>query len=155
MIEPVDSDHHVASPGLPHALDAADEGQVGAAGGQEHGTVTDTDHLSATDDGLIKELLSFALHTSSLSGFPKPLPELSGGKESRNFGSVLHTRKPLTFGQLLSRGEVDPLSPLWPAHLPLSPTRLLFWRTPSLSGALPGGRFSRFSLGGSGGGRRG
>lgn len=66
MIEPVDSDHHVAAPGLPHALDAADEGQVGPPGRQEHGTVTDADHLSAAYNGLVEELLGLALHTTSL-----------------------------------------------------------------------------------------
>lgn len=66
VVEPVDSDHHVAAPGLPHALDASDEGQVGSAGGQEHGTVADADHLSASNDGLVEELLSLALHTTSL-----------------------------------------------------------------------------------------
>lgn len=66
MIEPVDPDHHVAAPRLPHALDAADEGQVGPAGGQEHGAVADADHLSSSHDGLVEELLSFALHAASL-----------------------------------------------------------------------------------------
>lgn len=82
MIEPVDPDHHVAAPGLPHALDATDEGQVGAASGQEHCTVPDADHFSATHNGFVEELLSLPLHTASLSGFPKPLPELSCRKES-------------------------------------------------------------------------
>ncbi len=68
MIEPVDPDHHVAAPRLPHALDAADEWQVRPAGGQEHGAVADTDHLSASHNSLIEELLSLALHTSSLGG---------------------------------------------------------------------------------------
>lgn len=67
MVEPVDTDHHVAAPGLPHALDAANEGQVGAAGRQEHGTVADPDHLLAADNGLIEKFLGFALHSTSLS----------------------------------------------------------------------------------------
>lgn len=66
MVEPVDPDHHVAAPGLPHALDASDEGQVRPAGGQKHGTVTDADHLPASHDGLVEELLGFAFHSSSL-----------------------------------------------------------------------------------------
>lgn len=70
MIEPVDPDHHVATPGLPHALDAADKGQVGPTGGQKHSTVPDADHLSATHDGLIEELLGLALHTASLVDRP-------------------------------------------------------------------------------------
>lgn len=68
MIEPVDPDHHVAAPGLPHALDATDEGQVGAASGQEHCTVPDADHFSATHNGFVEELLSLPLHTASLEG---------------------------------------------------------------------------------------
>lgn len=66
MIEPIDPDHHVAAPGFPHALDAANEGQVGPASRQEHCTVPDADHLSATDNGLIEKLLGLALHTTSL-----------------------------------------------------------------------------------------
>lgn len=66
MVEPVDPDHHVAAPGLPHALNAADEGQVGPPGGQEHGAVPDADRLSATHDGLVEELLGFPLHAASL-----------------------------------------------------------------------------------------
>lgn len=68
MIEPVDPDHHVAAPGLPHALDAANKGQVGSPSRQEHGTVTDADHLSAAYNRLVEELLGLALHTSSLEG---------------------------------------------------------------------------------------
>lgn len=143
MIEPVDPDHHVAAPGLPHALDAADEGQVGPAGGQEHGAVTDADHLSPAHNGLIEELLGLALHAASLSGFSKPLPELSGWEESRYFGPVLHTGKPLTFSQLLGCGEVDALSPLWSPHLPLSSAGLRFGRTTPLPRALPRRWFSR------------
>lgn len=145
MIEPVDPDHHVAAPGLPHALDAADKRQVGPAGGQEHSTVPDADHLSAAYNGLIKELLSFSLHTASLSGFPKPLPELSGWKESRNFGPVLHTGKPLTFCKLLSCREVDPLSPLGSPRFPLSSIGLRFGGTAPLPRALPSGWFGGFS----------
>lgn len=66
MIEPVDSDNHVAAPRLPHALDSADEGQIRPTGRQEHGTVADADHLSAADNGFVEELLRFALHTASL-----------------------------------------------------------------------------------------
>lgn len=199
MIEPVNSDHHVAAPRLPHALYAADERQVGPAGRQEHSTVTDADHLSATHNSLIEELLSFALHTASLEvgvrrgqswsqsertdirtktlaisqnmimkfsiycinlsphlcGFPKPLPELSGWKESRNLGPVLHTGKPLTFSQLLGCREMDPLSPLWSPHLPLSSAGLWFRRTTPLPGPFPGGWFSGFSWSRSSRSRRG
>lgn len=155
MIEPVNSDHHVAAPRLPHALYAADERQVGPAGRQEHSTVTDADHLSATHNSLIEELLSFALHTASLCGFPKPLPELSGWKESRNLGPVLHTGKPLTFSQLLGCREMDPLSPLWSPHLPLSSAGLWFRRTTPLPGPFPGGWFSGFSWSRSSRSRRG
>lgn len=66
VVEPVDPDHHVAAPGLPHALDAADEGQVWPSGGQKHGAVSDADHLSATHDGLVEEFLGLALHAASL-----------------------------------------------------------------------------------------
>lgn len=154
MIEPVDPDHHVAAPRLPHALDAADEGQVGPAGGQKHGTVTDADHLSAAHNGLIEEFLRLALHTASLSGFSEPLPELPGWKESRNFGPVLHAGEPLTFRQLLGCGEVDALSPLWSPHLPLSSAGLWLRRTTPLPRALPSGWFSRFSRRRSGRSRR-
>lgn len=68
MIEPVDPDHHVAAPRLPHALDAADERQVWSAGRQEHGTVTDPDHLPTSHNGLVEELLRLALHAASLMG---------------------------------------------------------------------------------------
>lgn len=66
MVEPVDSDHHVAAPRLPHALDPADKRQVWPASREEHSTVTDPDHLSASHYGLIEELLSFSLHSPSL-----------------------------------------------------------------------------------------
>lgn len=71
MIEPVDSDHHVAAPRFPHALNAADKGQVGPAGREEHGAITDADHFSAAHNGLIEELLSLALHATSLKGVRK------------------------------------------------------------------------------------
>ena len=32
MVEPLDTNHHIVAPGLPHALDPANIGQVGAAG---------------------------------------------------------------------------------------------------------------------------
>lgn len=66
VVEPVDPNHHVATPWLPHALDAADEGQVGPARWQEDGAVADADHLPAPDDGLVEELLGLALHTAPL-----------------------------------------------------------------------------------------
>lgn len=86
-----------------------------------------------------------------LCGFPKPFPELSGGKESRNFGPVLHAGKPLAFSQLLGGGEVNPLSPLWSPHLPFASIWLRFRRSTSLSRSLSCGWFSgfRFSRNGS------
>lgn len=94
---------------------------------------------------IVYQNLTMCDFSPHLSGFPKPLPELSGWKESRNFGPVLHTGKPLTFSQLFGCGEVDPLSPLWSPHLPLPAAGLWFGRTTPLPGALPGGWFSRFN----------
>lgn len=181
VVEPVDPDHHVAAPGLPHALDAADEGQVGPPGRQEHGAVPDADHLPATHDGLVEEFLGLALHSASLektekclqmkaagfflsggggslshlSGFPKPLPELPGWKKGRDFGPVLHAGEPLSFSQLLGRWEVHPLPPFGPLHLPLSSAGLRLGRTAPLPRDLPGGGFRRFSGNRSIGGWRG
>lgn len=68
VVEPFDSDHHVVPPGLPHALDAADVGQVGATGRQEDGTVPDADNLLPANDGLVEELAGLALHPTPLWG---------------------------------------------------------------------------------------
>lgn len=66
VIKPFDSDHHVVPPRLPHALDAADVGQVGAASGEENGAVSDADDLLAPHNGLVEQLPGLPFHSSSL-----------------------------------------------------------------------------------------
>lgn len=111
VVEPLDADHHVAAPRLPHALDAADVGQVGAASRQEHGAVPDADHLLAAHDGLVEQLAGLALHATALRDTPcqgpqarpaatgpthEPWAPVEGGLGWRgppacsNWGSLLH-----------------------------------------------------------------
>lgn len=66
MIKPFDTDHHVVSPGLPHALDVSDEGKVRSSSRQENGAVADTNHFLPTHYGFVKKLLCFSFHSSSL-----------------------------------------------------------------------------------------
>lgn len=67
MIEPFDTDHHVVSPGLPHALDVSNKWEVGSSSRQEHGTVSNTDHFLPTHYGFVEKLLCLPFHSSPLS----------------------------------------------------------------------------------------
>lgn len=68
VVEPLDLHHHVAAPRLPHALDAANVGQVGPPSRQEDGTVPDVQRLLAPDDGLVEQLPGLPLHAPPLQG---------------------------------------------------------------------------------------
>lgn len=66
MVKPFDSDHHVVPPGFPHALDAANVGQVGAASREENCAVSDADDLLAPHYGLVEQFPGLPFHSSSL-----------------------------------------------------------------------------------------
>lgn len=79
MIEPFDTDHHVVSPGLPHALDVSNEGEVWSSSRQEHGTVSNTDRFLPTHYGFVEKLLRLPFHSP-------PLSEVEGKAKGYFFG---------------------------------------------------------------------
>ncbi len=82
MIEPFDTDHHVVSPGLPHALDVSNEGEVWSSSRQEHGTVSNTDCFLPTHYGFVEKLLCLPLHSP-------PLSEIEGKANGFSLGTFM------------------------------------------------------------------
>lgn len=89
MIEPLDSDNHIARVRLPHRNNSANVGTIGSSRGQKHCTITNLDRLSAPLYCLEELFLDATFNAALPIALSCPCPQLTRWQKGRNLALVL------------------------------------------------------------------